>query len=126
MYSAPCAKFTIRMMPKISVRPTPRKNSSAACDSALTDWVRRKAKGLMARACRGEAHVKQWWGRWTSILVGRLVACRRGAVARERGDHLGHRRVEPWLPDHPHHEAPLHALGIAFPHDTLALTPPDS
>src|SRR5579883_3033448 len=44
MKNAPCAKFTMRMMPKISVSPTPRKNSSAACESALRHWVTRKAR----------------------------------------------------------------------------------
>jgi hypothetical protein len=32
----------MRMMPKIRVSPTPRKNSSAACDRALTLSVTRK------------------------------------------------------------------------------------
>src|SRR6185312_10249343 len=44
MKNAPCAKLMMRMMPKISVSPTPRKNSSAACESALRHWVTRKAR----------------------------------------------------------------------------------
>jgi hypothetical protein len=31
------------MIPKMSVNPTPRKNSSAACDRALTLWFSRNA-----------------------------------------------------------------------------------
>ena len=42
----------MRMMPKIRVSPTPKKNNSAACDSALRLWVTKNAKrvtGLVIR-----------------------------------------------------------------------------
>src|ERR1700730_4467247 len=42
MNSAPCAKLTMRMMPKISVSPQAMKNSTAACESALRLWAKMK------------------------------------------------------------------------------------
>ena len=44
MKKAPWAKLTMRMMPKISVRPQPRKNSKAACDSAFRHCAMRNGR----------------------------------------------------------------------------------
>src|SRR5215475_1406871 len=103
MYSAPWAKFTMRIRPKIKVSPTPRKNSNADSDSALTSCVRKNASVL---TLVGERH---------------RVAGRRRGVAREGGDDLRHRRVEARLLDDLDHEALLHPLVIALAHEHLAL-----
>src|SRR4051812_20040651 len=103
----------MRIRPKISVRPTPRKNSRADCDSALTDCVNRRASVLIGK--RPDACCLRL------VLEGHGVAAGRRAVAWEGGDYLGHRRVEARLLDHLDHEALLHALVVALADVHLAL-----
>src|ERR1700730_3158043 len=47
MNRPPCAKLTMRMMPKISVSPQAMKNSTAACESALRLWAKMKPTKFM-------------------------------------------------------------------------------
>src|ERR1019366_10715921 len=136
MKKAPCAKLTIRMMPKINVRPTPRKNSSAACDSAFRHWVIRKPrKSITIRSsCRPEArHPRLYTAKASrgcrafarhdvggdahcSTIEGHLPAGRRYLITRERGDDLRHRGLEPVLLHHLHDVAALHRLVVAGAH----------
>jgi hypothetical protein len=60
MKNAPCAKLTIRMMPKISVNPTPRKNSSAACDNAFRHCVIRKPRKSITAPATPPAKRPYW------------------------------------------------------------------
>src|SRR5262245_7720781 len=98
----------MRMMPKIRVSPTPRKNNSAACDSAFRLSVTSKA----ARSTAGEAPL---------LLEGLLVARRRGLFAWIRCHNLRHRLRKVLALDRPHHEAVLHRLMVAFAHRDTAL-----
>src|SRR5437660_12625937 len=68
----------MRMMPKIRVKPTPRKNSSAACDSAFRLCVTKKARKSTGAAT-------------ASILVGHLLAGGDGLLAGEGGNDFRHR-----------------------------------
>src|SRR5690348_15499227 len=106
MKKAPCAKLTMRMMPKISVRPTPRKNSNAACDSAFRHWVTRKPrKSILASSalthCAARIDPGPSPGQALSRNAGEITGCvhhsaierhlparRRDFVAREGGDDL--------------------------------------
>ena len=45
MYSEPCAKFTIRVTPKISDRPTAMRNSVDALASPFRNWMKTDAMG---------------------------------------------------------------------------------
>src|SRR5438874_345886 len=92
----------MRMMPKISVSPTPRKNSSAACDSALRLWVTKKPR----RSTVGPQP--------PSILEGHLVAGGDGLLAREGGDDLRHRIREALGLHQLDDGAALHPLMVAL------------
>src|ERR1700735_1966022 len=115
MKNAPWAKFTMRMMPKISVRPTPRKNSSAAWESAFRHWVMRKPRKFIGamptrrplpphppRRGRGRAANPPpplrgggWGGgaAFISLLERHLPARRGDFVTRQRRDDLRYRRL---------------------------------
>src|SRR5215208_6553474 len=122
----------MRISPKISVSPTPRKNSRADCDSALTVCVSRRARVLIAGSAplRG-AHARSTQRcatEWRApsddaclIFIRHLVAFGRRLVAREGRDHFRHRRVEARLLLDLDHEALLHALVVALAHEHLAL-----
>src|SRR5271154_5416033 len=101
MKNAPCAKLTIRMIPKISVSPTPRKNSSAACDNAFRHCTSRNANVSM----------------WRSVGVFHLLAGRRHLVGLVGGDHLGNRMFHAGFFDHLDDEALLFRLMVAGAHD---------
>src|SRR5581483_10418981 len=73
--------------------------------------------GLARRDERGPA----WCVRRALVVVGRLLAAGRGALARERRDHLGDRGVVPVLLDDLDHEALLHRLMVALAELDLAL-----
>src|SRR5438128_1372264 len=92
----------MRMIPKIRVSPTPRKNSRAACDSALTLWVTRNETNDTAGP------------RGASILVCHLVAGRRGLIAREGRDDLRYRIGKSLGFRQLDHGAALDCLMIAF------------
>src|SRR5580704_11151009 len=92
----------MRMISKIRVSPTPRKNSSAACDSAFRLWVTKKARRPTVEP------------RPASILEGHLVARGNGLVAGEGGDDLRHWVGEPLGLDQLDHGAALHRLVVAF------------
>src|SRR6476469_9742647 len=122
----------MRMMPKINVSPTPKKDSNAACDSSLTLWLRRKASVLMGRRggvlglacnrpCPRDEQGRTGRLKPTSVVVGGLLAAGRGALTREGRDHLGDRRIEAVLLDHLDHEPLLHSLVIAVAELDLAL-----
>src|SRR5215468_8716740 len=58
MKMTPCAKLTMRMMPKINVRPQAMKNRIAACESALRHCARMKPRkfiGLLLGASSAAA-----------------------------------------------------------------------
>src|SRR5262249_13318874 len=116
----------MRMMPKISVRPTPRKNSRAACDSALTPWVRRNASVDMRPALTGSwrGHDPYRWRgrtRCPSVVIRHLVARWRRALGWQRCDDLGHRMGIPVPVGGFEDEALLDALVVALAHEHLAL-----
>src|SRR5690242_16777486 len=114
MYRVPCAKLTMRMIPKIKVRPTPRKNSSAACDSALRLWVMRKADRLNPLTRLPRTAIPGWVQSRRSVFEGHLVASGHRLVAGVGRDDLRHRVGEP-VPLHElDHVAGLHRLVIAF------------
>src|SRR5262245_58153534 len=126
MYSVPCAKFTMRMMPKISVRPTPRKNSRAACESALTPWVSRSASVDMRPTLAGSwaapmTPIGAMTGRRISIVVRHLVAGWRRALRRQRRNDLWHRMRKAVLLGGFEDEALLHTLVITLAHKHFAL-----
>src|SRR5713101_5213433 len=85
MYSVPCAKLTMRMMPKIKVRPTPRKNRSGACDSAFKFCVTKKAPNLNPHPSSKYTCAAR------SVFEGHLVASGRSLVAGVGRDYLRHR-----------------------------------
>src|SRR5262245_60861155 len=121
MYSVPCAKLTMRMMPKISVRPTPRKNNRAACESALTPWVSRSASVDMRPMLAGSWVVPMTpigarAGGPTSIVVRHLVAGWRRALCRQRCNDLRHRMRIAFFLGGLEDEALLHALVITLAH----------
>src|SRR6185312_1074712 len=92
----------MRMIPKISVSPTPRKNSNAACDSALALSVTRNERNDTARP------------REASILVSHLVTGGRGLLAGEGSDDLRHRIRVPLLLHQLDDRAALDRLMVAF------------
>ena len=49
MKMTPCAKLTMRMMPKISVSPQAMKNRIEACESALRHCARMKPSKFIGR-----------------------------------------------------------------------------
>src|SRR5690349_20450576 len=99
----------MRMIPKIRVSPTPRKNSRAACDRALTLWVTRNDANDTAVQPGA------------SIRVRHLIAGRRGLVAGEGGDDLRYRIGEPLGFHQLDHGAVLYCLMIAFADRDMAL-----
>src|SRR5580704_12925210 len=120
MYSVPWAKLTMRMIPKIKVRPTPRKNSSAACDSALRLCVTKKASRVNPHppprtTIPGRMHSRR------SVFESHLVASWRCLVTGVGRDDLRHRVGEPVRLHELDDVAGLHRLMIAFADGDMTL-----
>src|SRR5688572_16756479 len=99
MKITPCAKLTMRMMPKMSVRPQAMKKRIAACDSALRHCARAKP-----------ANSKP------SGAVGRGAAVRCDLLARIDLHDLADRLGEALALRHLDHEALVLALVVALAH----------
>src|SRR5687767_13462998 len=108
MKMTPCAKFTTRMMPKMSVRPQATKKRIAACDSAL----RHCASAKLAKSK-------------PLCAVGALAAVRGGLLARIDLHDLAHRLRPVLVLCHLHHEPLVLALVVAFAHLDRPLDAPD-
>src|ERR1700722_70598 len=126
MKNAPCAKFTMRMIPKFSVRPTPRKNTNAACDRALRHWVMRKPrKSISVQRDHGIAPSREGRGRigWAarSAIEGHLPAGWGDFVAWIGRKDLRHGSLEALLLHDLHHVAALHGLVVAGADGDVAL-----
>src|SRR2546423_30289 len=104
MKITPCAKLTMRMMPKMSVRPQAMKKRIAACDSALRHCARTKL-----------ANSK------TSGAVGALAAVRRDLFPRIHLHQLAHRLGEALVRRDLDDEALVLALVVALSHLDRAL-----
>src|SRR3954470_11012092 len=104
MKITPCAKLTMRMMPKMSVRPQAMKNRIAACDSAL-------------RPCATAKLTKSK----SSGRVAALPAVGRDLLARVDLHELAHGLGEALVRRHLHDEALVLALVVALPHLHRAL-----
>src|SRR5215213_6749009 len=88
------------MMPKISVKPTPRKNKSAACDNAFRHCVSRNARNSIR----------------LSVGIDHLVAGRRDLLGRIGGDYLWNWAIHTFLLHDLDDEARLGGLMIAGAH----------
>src|SRR6202165_97227 len=104
MKITPCAKLTMRMMPKISVRPQAMKNRIAACDSAPRHCARMKLAKFKP-----------------SGAVARAPAVRRGHLARIDLDDLADGLGEALVMPHSDDEALVLALVVALAHLDRAL-----
>src|SRR6185437_10880844 len=93
------------MMPKINVNPTPRKNSSAACENALAHCVTRNGKRSIGV---------------NSVVVDHLVARRRHSIGWIGSDNLGYRVRHALALDNLDDEPLLLALMVAGSHDDAA------
>src|SRR3984885_3836135 len=133
MKKAPCAKLTMRMMPKISVRPTLRKNSSAACDNALRHSVTRKPRKSISGAggrwtrnspslCGGKRYRPRFPKSSSSSAIERHLPARGcDLVTGQRGDDLRYWQFGPRHLLHLHYVAALHCLVVAGAHRYVAL-----
>src|SRR5574337_1781629 len=96
MKNEPCAKLTIRVTPKISVRPAATRNSDAADARPFSSWTASDANDTSAPSARGRTQaLHDGVGRQVILAVG-VMEIDHHALAvtnRKAPDERAHRRL---------------------------------
>src|SRR5262249_33958732 len=126
MKTTPCAKLTMRMMPKISVSPHAMKNRIEACESALRHCARMKPSQFIGclvrrRAAGCPAGSEPPALEVSPVAVAGAPAIRRRHLARIDLDDLADRLGELLVLGDLHHETLVLALVVALAHQHRAL-----